>query len=464
MTDNSKSRSSDCQSLSSYYSCSSNSGDDDHNAVLSDICLHQPLKKRSLSCSIDQYLTSTNKLTKEPKEKNYTIVKGCSVNMIRGEETGDSLVAVYGEEAPLTVMVDGTKSFSKMIEQPIYVITKEVNWKYAARVLLKDVTSYGVYLVGLIWKLKRPFQLTANEKLFSVNKPVILHCICKEPVIRFNGRIGPISTFVPHTIQNNNKRISGIWVSFFSDQIYAEFIYQLEPFKSDYRARLKEADKTFDQVMFFVSNEAACVGIQVMNTKGEEKQIRQSKQIYHHERPLILQDGFYLVEGTFEITFLNSNQTTANLINSKKLNINFSSGPKIVIIAEGTHLIRTVTEPVFHRSSSIKKIDNKTIMKTRIDENNNQGNKSPSRIETKGKENTNIPTNFRISSKSKWRHLPPFNSNVVEDSIQIDKPEHSQQVTKIRKVEVCLDCRYDRIIVLDHSVLKQDFFNFQLFI
>lgn len=380
-----------------------------------------------------------------PKVRKYVIKNDCSLDLITGGP-GDSLVIVSGtgEESDRG---ESGPNCKMALRRPIFSFIKQVNWAHATRVLLADLHQDGVYLVSLSWKLKRPFQLSTSGQPFTLSHPAILHCVCKEPVQRFQGRVGPISTFVPHQLPD--RRIGGIWVSLFSDQIQAEFIDHLIPFEPEYRQKLKAVDDRMNQVMFFVANEAAVVGIQVMNTKREEKEIRRSKQVYHHERPLILQDGFYLVEGKFETTFLNGSDQTRQ---SNRLHLDCTSHPKIVIIGEGTHLIRTQTQPVLERLS--RKVakempDEEEPTDTDLSDSKCDEPPVPKCATEQCVNNNNSPLAVANSSEQQQPQMGTFDRS-------LNQPQCTQ-MSKIRQVEVCLDARYERIISLDHSILLQDF-------
>ncbi|KAJ6220262.1 hypothetical protein RDWZM_006074 [Blomia tropicalis] len=396
-------------------------------------------KKSSKTSVLSVLSKSKIKQIPSSKQQDYEIVTKCHVELLR-HGPGDSLVAIYCR--PLE-MSNGS-GLCGNLSRPIYLFTESVKWKTATSIMMNQLRSDGVYFISIIWNLKRVYKL-ANGKSMTSQKPKILHCICKEPMKRYQGRIGPISTFIPHW--SEGKRIGGLWVSLFSDQIYAEFIEQLNPFRKEYREKLKSVGKKIEQVLFFVSNDSACVGIQVLNTKQEEREIKKSKKVFHHERPLILQDGYYLVEGYFVPKYLNMNATT-----SKKLQFDGITGPLIVILGEGTHLIRTQTEPVLQLSTQ----PNKTESNSKNDLKSRSMQKSWRKLAEKSNESKKmLQSDPKMKTKTKMEKNLPKISKILpskDNSSQLEVPK----TAKTRTVELCLDYSYDGIIALDNFVLSQD--------
>lgn len=354
---------------------------------------------------------------------------------------------IYGGPGDTLVNIRGTARSSEngILSQPIYMFNSAVKWHHAARIMMTDLSVDGVYFVGIFWKIKRRYE-RSDGTIYDPKEPYILNCFCKEPQKRFQGRIGPISVFVPHNEEKIDKRIAGIWVSLFSDQILAEFFDEIPSFESKYRSKLKKVDENYEQMMFFVSDDAACVGIQVLHTKQEEKQIKKSKKEYHHGRPLILQDGFYLVEGKFTSNFLNGDKNP-----QFDLDCSTSSGPKLIILGEGTHLVRTETTQI----SSAKVSSEKTLPKKRAKGRRKHFyrksslRKSDKLSLSENRSSINDLSNSKLSSPE-------------EEISSIKEPGKSgwldgNTVSKIRKVEVCIDKRYERLTVLDQNVLKEDF-------
>ncbi|KAH9407548.1 hypothetical protein TYRP_023615 [Tyrophagus putrescentiae] len=370
--------------------------------------------------------------------KYYYLMKdGSELSMIYGGP-GDSLVQIHGT----TGRLPGNIAFNTAsLPQPIYMFNTAVKWHHAARIMMVELPDDGIYFAGICWKFRRPYE-RSDGSAFDAKESYVLNCFCKEPQRRFQGRVGPISVFVPHHKENIDKRIAGIWVSLFSDQILAEYFEERPFFEPEYRSKLKAVDESYEQMMFFVSDSASCVGIQVLHTKQEEKQIKKLNKEYHHGRPLILQDGFYLVEGKFTTNFLNED-------NSSQFNLDCStsSGPKIIILGEGTHMIRTETvqNNPGHKPSTKKRAHwrlnrrKRRIRKPSLP----KSNKSSST----GKSGTKVTESGTLSSLSEEMES--------KSEKQSDKPGWKDG--KIRKVEVCIDKRYERLIVLDQNVLKEDF-------
>lgn len=353
---------------------------------------------------------------------------------------GSELSMIYGGPGDTLVNIRGTirSSGNGVLSQPIYMFNSAVSWHHAARIMMTDLTLDGVYFVGLFWKFNRPYE-RSDGTLHDAKEPFVLNCFCKEPQKRFQGRIGPISVFVPHHEEKIDKRIAGIWVSLFSDQILAEFFNEIPFFESKYRSKLKTVDESYEQMMFFVSDDAACVGIQVLHTKQEEKQIKKSKKEYHHGRPLILQDGFYLVEGKFTSNFLNGDENS-----QFDLDCRTSSGPKLIILGEGTHLIRTETTQI----SSAQVSSDKPKKRAKRRRNRRKGFYRKS----------SLPKSDKISLSGNSSSISEMsNSEISSPNKESSGWLDGNKVNKVRKVEVCIDKRYERLTVLDQNVLKKDF-------
>ena len=354
----------------------------------------------------------------------------CSIDMIHTDS--NSLVSVVKAENATSCQ----SRSSIDLKQPLFMFDNNITWKRAANNILCNVNNCGVFLMAFRWKMKDQYRYMDSSALLE-KEVNILHCVCKENPIRYQGRIGPISTFVPH--RNWNKVVNGIWVSLLSDQIDMTFVDRPMEMdnKSEYYSLIKRSHPNNNQIMFFMSKCGACVGIQVMNTRMEEIEIKRQRKVFHHERPLILEDAFYLIDGIFEAKFLNNNTNAKLKVNAEHFNC--STAPKIVIIAEGVHLIRTTTDtglpisssPTIHSRSPVKKLD-------KIVSNNSTVNKSIENVKT-----------------------PELAPEVDDGSTITDGGEQSPnkviECSKIRRIEVCLDCHYQNIIVLDYTQIKIDF-------
>lgn len=335
-------------------------------------------------------------------------VEKCGITRIYSNS--NSLVKVFP-------VLPGTMASEDSAEMklPVFCFKSHINWKLASQVLLSDRFACGVYLLAFRWRMKQPFYYPDANPVPNIDLD-ILHCVCKEEPIRYQGRIGPISAFIPH--QSDGRSVNGIWISLLpAEQFRMKYIDHEIGINHRYVRRLKCIHPDNNQIMFFMSNSAGCVGIQVLNTKTEEVKLKKSNTPFHHERPIILEDGFYLIDGIFETKFLNYDPNVKLNVNGKQFEN--SESPKIVIIGEGLHLIRTYTQSAqayFQQQGIVPTVPGKVIKKKKKVKNNN----SPSK--------NNEPT-----------------------------VETDQSAIKLRRVEVCLDCSYQKLIVLDHNLLCGDF-------
>jgi hypothetical protein len=88
-----------------------------------------------------------------------------------------------------------------------------------------------------------------------------------------------------------------------------------------------------------VGKDGYCVGMEVRLANFEEQAIRKSGKEYHHTRPIILENGFYVFDGMFSWQPIHS-----NLQSPVKIPTDISS--PLIFLAEGIHLIRSTKEMV----------------------------------------------------------------------------------------------------------------------
>ncbi|OTF69151.1 hypothetical protein BLA29_007556, partial [Euroglyphus maynei] len=252
--------------------------------------------------------------------------------MIQSLNEDDSLVILSND------IVDDN---GKPLNRPVYSFKSSINWKRSSNKVLNNVPRFGIYFCSLQWILKRKlYRKIKDGAILPESMIPVLHCVCKEPNDFCHGRIGPIDKLIP---QEHYKRpkVNGIWISVFGNENNATDIDD-EWTKSFHR--MKCLNSNFNRFIFFVANNAACVGIHFWHTKDENKKLRKIKRQQksnHHERPLIISDGFYVLEGLFEVKFLNYDPIIGSKTMITPCTFQTSTNtPKMIILSEGTHMIK----------------------------------------------------------------------------------------------------------------------------
>lgn len=85
-------------------------------------------------------------------------------------------------------------------------------WKKIPSKIIARYKPNGYYLVALPWKIKRPSIL--DGKQLNDGECKVLHCVRKEhPIVKFGGKVGPLSSFAPRMDINGNH-VKGYYVGY----------------------------------------------------------------------------------------------------------------------------------------------------------------------------------------------------------------------------------------------------------
>lgn len=353
---------------------------------------------------------------------------------------------------------------------PIYVPHDTLGrWRQTNEMLMQTLRSHGVYLFVVWWWLRSDFQLESTGTRWPVSLVPVLHCACKDETLPFGGRLGPINVFVPRKLSTGAEGcVNGVYVQLWLEEEGEQRtlamsmndvdIFQI--FRAERRAQLQTLHKDNNQLWVLVARGGVCVGMQVLNTRREEVTLRAQHVDYHHERPLILPGGHYLIEGVFEANFLNFD-------NNRQLNFDercFAdvTSPKIVVLSEGAHLLR-ITSVVINEDQLVVETTMPT-RKRRKARRKNKMNRLRSRWMMQGAKTSrtnNNATRTRLSALSMSIKGGHEASSTDEESItsDIDQEEEEEDETQRSKtylVEVCLDCAYHDLILLDFNQLRRD--------
>lgn len=214
------------------------------------------------------------------------------------------------------------------------------NWRNIPQRVISEFKPNGYYLVAIPWDIRRPQLIDGH--IVNGGPCHVLHCVRKEyPKIKFGGKVGPMSSFAPRTTQNGTD-IRGYYVGYHwngeesLDEIPKHFSGKLT-----LRGRKPIDPKAYKsstvrRLGVMVGNGGNCVGMEVRHTDREEKQMR-NKGEYHHSRPIIIENGFYIFDGIFKWQPIHSNLESPVDLPTEMVS-------PLIFLGEGIHLITSTKD------------------------------------------------------------------------------------------------------------------------
>lgn len=400
--------------------------------------------------------SKTSRKTSETSRESRTSIKTLRVRKFSYEILTNNIKITHAR-APRSnyiVAVNPKKDYkvSSDLPGPVYKFNKDYKWRLAGDILKKVVgRKYGVHFAGIGWNEIE----TMNPGLID-GETTVLHVFNNEPENRYRGRVGPVSLYVPHIDFVSCKIINGVWTSIFNDSNSRDVIGTATVFDTEYIRRLRESHTEMAQSLFYVTNDAALVGMQILHSHAEEKSFKSmTNNNFHHERPLILSGGYYLVDGIFSAKFFNpeKNRNLAKMLADNMRN-------KVILLCEGKHMIRVVTDYelafVDARTSPIKSNSSSEDVW-------HDALSSPTWLKSIPKRDEPIVSSIIGKAFRTWIHNTRKNKKDKKERKEkkgkkrrrAAMPDLKDHV-KIRNIEVQLDVSCTDIVIVDAKELLED--------
>ncbi|KAH9416288.1 hypothetical protein DERP_000789 [Dermatophagoides pteronyssinus] len=376
--------------------------------------------------TIKSSLLQMNLLSFELLTENST-----KVQMLETLNKNDSLVILSS--------IDNNQNNGNRLNRPVYSFRTITNWKRSSSKVLDIVPRYGIYFCSLKWILKRQlYRQIKDGAIYNESIAPVLHCVCKEPNDFCQGRIGPIDKLIPYE-HYRHPTVNGIWISVCGNETNVTDID--DDWNKSFQ-QMKTLNENFNRFIFFVAQNAACVGIHIWNTHKKDNKLRRKSQLkksnnnhHHHERPLILSGGFYVLEGLFEAKFLNYDPIIGSKTMIKPNTFQTSiNSPRMIILSEGTHMIR-----IKPYEGILMNLVTMNIGEQEIFKNNNINN-------------NNLP-NRNNDTKTKLVAIVSQNIDNNNNAKKLDT-----MISKTRKIEVWLDFHYKKLIMIDYNRIMLELF------
>ena len=335
------------------------------------------------------------------------------------------MLETLDQNGTLVILSNDDNNNGNPLHRPVYSFKSRVNWKRTSLEVLNNVPRFGIYFCSLNWIFKRQlYRKIKDGAIYLESMAPVLHCVCKEPNDFCHGRIGPIDKLIPYE-HHQQPKVNGIWISVFGNETNVADIN--DEWNQSFH-RMKSLNSNFNRLIFLVANHAACVGIHFWNTKKDEKKLRikQGRKSYHHERPLILPGGFYVLEGLFEAKFLNYDPKIGSktMITPNTFHSSINS-PRMIILSEGTHMIKVKPYEGLIMDLVTMDIGEQAIV-------NNKNN---------------LPNKNNDDVKKLVAIVP---QTVDDNNVETND--------KARKIEVWLDFYYKKLIMIDYNRIMMDLF------
>jgi hypothetical protein len=131
------------------------------------------------------------------------LTEGVVIKMMTTISGSNSLVIAERNERE-----DGNKT--KRVKPVIWFETGK--WNTIPNQVIGHYKPFGFYLVAIPWSIRKPSII--GEKRVNSGKCHVLHCVRKEhPIVKFGGKVGPISSFAPR-INDRGVLIRGYYVGY----------------------------------------------------------------------------------------------------------------------------------------------------------------------------------------------------------------------------------------------------------
>lgn len=399
--------------------------DHDQKSLNSESSSSLQMNLMSSLTTIKSSLLQMNLLSFELLTENST-----KVQMLETLNKNDSLVILSS--------IDNNQNNGNRLNRPVYSFRTITNWKRSSSKVLDIVPRYGIYFCSLKWILKRQlYRQIKDGAIYNESIAPVLHCVCKEPNDFCQGRIGPIDKLIPYE-HYRHPTVNGIWISVCGNETNVTDID--DDWNKSFQ-QMKTLNENFNRFIFFVAQNAACVGIHIWNTHKKDNKLRRKSQLkksnnnhHHHERPLILSGGFYVLEGLFEAKFLNYDPIIGSKTMIKPNTFQTSiNSPRMIILSEGTHMIR-----IKPYEGILMNLVTMNIGEQEIFKNNNINNNLPNR---------------NNDAKTKLVAIVSQNIDNNNNAKKLDT-----MISKTRKIEVWLDFHYKKLIMIDYNRIMLELF------
>ena len=240
---------------------------------------------------------------------------------------------------------DGREGQQGIVKPIIWV--HHGRWRDVPRRIIDEYHSARYYLVALPWHVRKQFKLS-DGLTFQQTNCHVLHCVRKEiPCLKFGGKVGPISSFAPRQDHNGNL-IRGFYSGYLTrdnehtDELPRQFEGMFTLDNNDHRNKdVAIYDKNNNQVKqrrlgVLIGQGGCCICMEVKMLQEEEK-LRRKQGEYHHNRPIVMENGFYIFDGFFTWQPIKS-----NLI--EPIDFPSSINSPVVCLGEGIHLITSTKQ------------------------------------------------------------------------------------------------------------------------